>query len=90
MGVNSLPTTVTRRRRGCDLKTGPTAPESSTLTTRLPSHPGRLINQVEIDVSDIAYRNCSVVAGSSCIASGSVSGSLSMTEDAADAAGRPS
>ena len=35
MGVNSLPETVTRQRRGCDLNPGPTAPESSTLTTRL-------------------------------------------------------
>ena len=39
MGVNSLPKTVARQRRDCDLNTGPTAPESSTLTTRLPSHP---------------------------------------------------
>ena len=39
MGVNSLPKTVTRQRRGCDLIPGPFAPESSTLTTRLPSHP---------------------------------------------------
>ena len=39
MGVNSLPKTVTRQRHGCDLNTGPFAPESSTLTTRLPSHP---------------------------------------------------
>ena len=38
MGVNSLPKTVTRQRRGCNLNTGPSAPESSTLTTRLPSH----------------------------------------------------
>jgi len=38
MGVNSLPKTVTRQRRNCDLNPGPTAPESSTLTTRLPSH----------------------------------------------------
>jgi len=36
-GVNSLPKSVTRQRRGCDLN--PSAPESSTLTTRLPSHP---------------------------------------------------
>jgi len=36
--VNSLPKTVTRQRRGCDLKPGPTATESNTLTTRLPSH----------------------------------------------------
>ena len=39
MGANSLPKTVTRQRRGCDLNPGPSAPESSTLTTRLPSHP---------------------------------------------------
>jgi len=36
MGVDSLPKTVTRQRRGCDLNPGPTAPESSTPTTRLP------------------------------------------------------
>ena len=41
MGVNSLPKTVTRQRRDCDLNPGPSAPESSTLTTRLPSHPWR-------------------------------------------------
>jgi len=38
MGVNSLPKTVTRQRRGCDLNPGPSVPESSTLTIRLPSH----------------------------------------------------
>ena len=38
MGVKSLPKTVTRQRRGSDLNLGPTAPESRTLTTRLPSH----------------------------------------------------
>ena len=37
--MSSLPKTVTRQRRGCDLNPGPSAPESSTLTTRLPSHP---------------------------------------------------
>jgi len=36
--VNSLPKTVTRQRRNCDLNPGPSAPESSMLTTRLPSH----------------------------------------------------
>ena len=41
MGVNSLPKTVTQQRHGCDLNPGPTAPESSTLTTRLPSHPNK-------------------------------------------------
>ena len=30
MGVNSLPKTVTRQRRGCDLNPGPSAPESET------------------------------------------------------------
>ena len=40
MGVNSLPKkTVTQQRRGCDLNPGASAPESSTLTARLPSHP---------------------------------------------------
>jgi len=37
MRVSSLPKTVTRQRRSCDLNPGPSAPESSTLTTRLPS-----------------------------------------------------
>ena len=37
--MNSLPKTVTRQRRDCDLNPGPSAPESSRLTTRLPSHP---------------------------------------------------
>ena len=39
MSVNSLPKTVIRQRRVCNLNPGPSAPESSTLTTRLPSHP---------------------------------------------------
>jgi len=39
MGVNSLPKTVTRQRRGCDLNPGPSAPESSTLTTRYRATP---------------------------------------------------
>jgi len=40
MSVNSLPKTVTRQRRGYDLNPGPSVPESSTLTTQLPSHLG--------------------------------------------------
>ena len=40
MGVNSLPKTVARQRHDCDLNLGSSAPESSTLTTRLPSHRG--------------------------------------------------
>jgi len=44
MGVKSLPRTVTQQRRGCDLNPGPTSPESSTLTTRLPSmHPIQIL-----------------------------------------------
>jgi len=40
MRVNQCePKTVIRLRRDCDLNPGPSAPESSTLTTRLPSHP---------------------------------------------------
>jgi len=39
MDVDSLPKTVTWQRRDCDLNLGPSEPESSTLTTRLPSHP---------------------------------------------------
>jgi len=37
--VSSLPKTITRQCRDCDLNPGPSARESSTLTTRLPSHP---------------------------------------------------
>ena len=36
--MNSLPKTVTRQSRGCDFNLGPSAPESNTLTTRLPSY----------------------------------------------------
>ena len=53
MGVKSLPKTVTRQRRDCDLNPGPSAPESSTLTTRLPSHPS--IVGTEKQRSDSVY-----------------------------------
>jgi len=46
MGVNSLPKTVARQRRDCDLNPGPSAPESSTLTTRLSSHRTKLCTSV--------------------------------------------
>ena len=39
MCVNSLPKTVSRQRRDYDLNPGPSAPESSTLATRLPNRP---------------------------------------------------
>ena len=35
MGVNSLPKTVTRQHHDCNLNPGPSAPESSMLTTQL-------------------------------------------------------
>ena len=37
--MNSLLKTVTQQHCDCDLNPGPSAPESSTLTTQLPSHP---------------------------------------------------
>jgi len=44
VGVSSLPRTVTRQRRDCDLNPGPSARESSTsLTTRLPSRPSFVV-----------------------------------------------
>ena len=59
--MNSLPKIVTRQRRDCDLNPGPSAPESSTLTTRLPSHPEhRLVNRPipaffrDMDISSIS------------------------------------
>jgi len=56
MGVNSLPKTVTRQNHGCDLNPGPSVPESSTLTTRLPSHPlSKYHNAVRADtVGEVA------------------------------------
>jgi len=38
VGVNSLPKTVTRQRRECDLNPGPSAPESSTELKRCSYH----------------------------------------------------
>jgi len=53
MGVNSLPKTVTRQGRDCDLNPGPSAPESSTLTTRLPSHQSVVSDVLLIDILTI-------------------------------------
>ena len=38
-GPSAIAELLVIRRRDCDLNPGPCAPESSTLTTRLPSHP---------------------------------------------------
>ena len=51
MGVNSLPKTATRQRRDCDLNLGPSAPESSTLTTRLPSPQPVLLTYVTTGIT---------------------------------------
>ena len=67
MGVNSLLKTVTRQRRDCDLKPGPSPPEASTLTTLLPSRvsgcwnmPGALTTELCrcLGVADYYYSRC--------------------------------
>ena len=46
-----LPKTVTRQRSGCDLNSGSSAPESSTLTTRLSSHPSSgVVLQIKVGI----------------------------------------
>jgi len=55
MGVSSLPKTVTRQRRDCDLNPGLSAPESSTLTTRLPS---RLLTVFQKSLGASACSEC--------------------------------
>ena len=60
MDVNSLPKTVTRQRRGCDLNPGPSAPESSMLTTRLPSHPNWHGLAVILSVYSRGKGDCSI------------------------------
>ena len=56
MGVNSLPKTVTRQCRDCDLNPGPSAPESSTLTTRLPSRPRNIVYWLSTTIPAIILR----------------------------------
>ena len=48
MSVNSLPKTVKRQRRDCDLNSGSSAPEFSALATRLPSHVEHIIKYYDI------------------------------------------
>jgi len=57
MGANSLPKTVTRQRPGCDLNRGPSAPESSTLTTRLQIYSGKELQKMI--KNHVQYRGCS-------------------------------
>ena len=53
--MNSLPKAATRQRRGCDLNPGPSAPESSTLTTRLASRRSNVTSRT--NVSTLAHRS---------------------------------
>jgi len=58
--VNSLPKTVTRQHCDCDLNPGPSVPESSTLTTRLPSHSYRAVIEIhEIQKVSSINADCS-------------------------------
>jgi len=67
MGVNSLPPkTVTGQRHGCDLGPGPFVPESSVLTTRLPSHPSYSTyfysgKPEEVIDLKILWQNCNIL-----------------------------
>jgi len=56
--VNSLSRTVILQRRGCDLNPGPIAPESSMLTTRLPSHPRPLERPVYVGIGQVNKSIC--------------------------------
>jgi len=62
MGVNSLPKTVTRQRRGCDLNPGSSAPESSKLTTRLPCKlfSNKCSSKADVTVECNAVRECEI------------------------------
>jgi len=70
MGVNSMPKTVTRQRRDCDLNPDPSAPESSTLSTRLPSHPGPTYLSYSRRRLRAVYRNYPVSGRRQRVASG--------------------
>ena len=56
MGVNSLPKTVTRQHRGCNLNPCPSALESSTLTAWLPSHPLKCTAQISTTADPVKFR----------------------------------
>jgi len=54
MGISSLPMTVTRQRRGCDLNPGPTAPESSTPNPLGYRATGEVINLKQITIRQVS------------------------------------
>jgi len=59
--VNSLPKTVTRQRRRYDLNPGPSSPESSTLTTRLQSHPYLLLKPLNTSKLLFDYKTANIL-----------------------------
>ena len=73
--MNSLPKTVTRQRRGCDLNPGPSAPESSTLfhsATEPPLQPwkNRKKNMLNFPAAgDEAHGPACMTAGRACVRS---------------------
>jgi len=70
MGVNSLPKTVIRQCRGCDLNPGLCAPESSTLTTRPPSHPTSILRlhwRLAVEIYDVTYNRAERKSGRVCL-----------------------
>ena len=59
--MNSLPKTVTLQCCDCDLNPGPAAPESSTLTTRLPSRPFyMLVRHIDADIRGVNTYVCNL------------------------------
>ena len=66
MGVNSLRKTVTRQRRGFDLNPGPSAPEPSTLTTRLPSRSSHSLVEFSHCIA-LQIRFCRTVVNSGAV-----------------------
>ena len=81
MGVNSLPRTVTRQRRGCDLNPGPSAPESSMLTTRLPSQNKTCSVQIIITIQTTNHGICRNSTLDGCRADGRILSKLAAGDD---------
>jgi len=63
MNVNSLPKTVTRQRRDCDLNPCRSAPESSTLTTRLLHKNRNMLDLCVREIADTRGSVCNSVTG---------------------------
>ena len=55
-GCEQFAKTVTQQRHSCDLNPGTVAPESNTLTTRLPSNPCMYINKTQYRHTTVRIR----------------------------------